>query len=154
MDMGCSRTRKDRLDNLAHKTATTKVPTLPSNELIKTAPSRATERTFFTQGNHTPKKSPGSTLDNKDSFRDDNLSCFCATGAASARLLRSVGGGLDIGVSMICFAIANLGDTNDLTWPILAILPKHEFVPPKVLNALFFPVFSEGPKQPMVKGIA
>jgi hypothetical protein len=70
--MGCSRTRKDRLNNLANKTATTGLPTLPSKESIQKAPARATLRTLFTQPNRTPQKIPGSTLDKKISFRDDN----------------------------------------------------------------------------------
>ena len=70
--MGCSRTRKDRLDNSANKTGTTQAPTLPSNESTKTEPSWATDKTCFTLRNRKPKKSPGSTLDTEDSFRDDN----------------------------------------------------------------------------------
>ena len=69
--MGCSRTRKDRLDNSANKTGTTQAPTLPSNESTKTEPSWATDKTCFTLRNRKPKKSPGSTLDTEDSFRDD-----------------------------------------------------------------------------------
>jgi hypothetical protein len=56
--MGCGRTRKDRLDTPAHKTAITKYQALSSNELIQEAPARVTIRTLFTKLNRTPKKMP------------------------------------------------------------------------------------------------
>ena len=67
---------------------------------------------------------------------------FCATGAASARLLQSVGGGPHIGVSML--ARARVGASARLThkaqfWQILTIHLLAINVTPEEQETLLFP---------------
>jgi hypothetical protein len=49
--------------------------------------------------------------------------------------------------------LRGFADTNDPRYQILALLPNRISIRPKERNTMFFPVFSEGRIQPMVKWI-
>ena len=81
MDMGCSRTRKERLDNLARQDRDDPTP-YPTPWEYEHRPKEVL-RDFKTHAmrvkRHSPKKTPGPTLDSQSSFRD-GLICYALSG--------------------------------------------------------------------------
>ena len=84
MDMGCSRRRKERLDNLAQQDRDnpTPCPTPWESEHRPNEAPRGFKIHAMRAKRHSPQKIPGATLDSQSSFRD-GLRC-----ATALRLLR------------------------------------------------------------------
>ena len=110
--MGCSRTRQERLDNLANKTTTN----LRFNvtclyfRIKNTGAQVPTRRTFVPQTKQSPKKTAGWPLDTRDSFRKRKFDFLCYSDPILRLMVTQVAGGGEANAASLHWPLARCFD--------------------------------------------